>query len=171
VSTIYTSHTATVPYTEVKDPRPLHDRNWQCFFSPFYTLEREEAFQLMQTAQNEGTFQYTDTQGTSTTVAQSYWESSAFTVDLNVGIQVKAVDVSGGISVTTEMGWETSQAFSNMRQKSVSYSATVRPGEFAGLWFRCYRLLQRDALGEAVNPNPQWMVDPNEAVFTYWPPR
>jgi hypothetical protein len=160
-----------VPYTEVRDPRALHDRNWQSFFSPFYTLEREEAFQLMQTVQNEGTFQYTDTQGTSTEVAQSYWQSSAFTVDLNVGIQVKAVDVSGGISVTKEMGWETSQAFSSMREKSVSYSTTVWPGEFAGLWFRCYRLVQRDALGEAVNANPAWMVDPNSAVFTYWPPR
>ena len=125
----------------------------------------------MQTAQGEGTFQYTDTQGTSTEVAQSYWESSAFTVDLAAGIQVKAVDISGGISVTKEMGWETSQAFSNMREKSVSYSATVLPGESAGIWFRCYRLIQRDALGEGVNPNPQWMVDPNEAVFTYYPPR
>ena len=171
----FTSHLATVPYTEVKDPRSGCDREWQRQDSPFYTLEREEAFQLVQKATGEGTFEYTDTQGTSTEVTQTYRESSAFTVSLDAGIGLEYKGASGtiapGISVTKEMGWETSEAFSNMRERTVSYSATVRQGESAGIWFRCYRLIQRDARGQAVDPNPAWMVDPNEAVFTYWPPR
>jgi hypothetical protein len=171
----FLSHIATVPYTEVKDPRADHNREWQRQNSPFYTLEREEAFQLVQKATGEGTFEYSDTQGTSTEVTQTYRESSAFTVSLDAGIGLEYKMVSGniapGISVTKEMGWETSEAFSNMRERTVSYSATVQPGESAGIWFRCYRLIQRDAMGQAVDPNPEWMVDPNEAVFTYWPPR
>ncbi len=159
----------TVPFTAVEDT--AYSVAWKVQNSPFYSLERQVAYQLELFNHNQTSTPQTVSKTVTTGISHSQSSSFSTTTGISVTAEsgVSFLGTGGKVSATVsvELGWETSTGIEQFREDSVLKQLVTAPNSAGALWTTAYKLMV--VRGDNTYLNSSLMFDVDSFVESEYP--
>jgi hypothetical protein len=161
-----------VPCTIVKDAS--HDMPWRIANSPFYRLERQVYFRVIDHADNrQGSeplpVHYEVLYGMSVEQSQTVWSETGIELSAEAGLSIYAFEARVSATVSKRFGYESTTSITELLSHSITVDQSVPARKAGALWQRWNRYVLYRHNGTHLEPVRSWECGIESYVVDEYP--